>query len=318
MHSSTKTLFLRLLYFTALLFVIIKAYHENLFRFPESIRYGYLITAIVFLLSGMFFSAFSWYKLLQQYNSDIPFLISINSYCKTILSKYIPGKVWSVVSPVTYISNLTSIPVSSLIGLSILHQIVVLWTGILFGILLISRISDSLNIVYVYICSLILLSTLIVFPKLIIGLPIKVYCRLTKSGTNKYNWLFSEKPFFIKSIIVWYCCMWIFYMAGFYFLIASINESDFQILSVLAFPLASVLGIISIFTVGGIGVREGVISYILIKYGFTLELAVIISTFSRLWFLTGEILVFSGSFIISGMIKKKIKNHKPVFSETEG
>jgi hypothetical protein len=259
------------------------------------------------MLAGEFFSAFSWYKIVRHYYSEMSFLIAVNSYCKTILSKYIPGKVWSIVSPVTYISKYFTLNFSSLCGISILHQIIALWTGIIFGIVSFTKVFSNQEFTIVYFSSLLVLSILIIFPRFTIGLPLKVYCRITKTDISNYNQLLQEKSNGLKKLIIWYCLIWFFYTSGFYFLVASVHESAFPFTSVFSFTSATIIGIISIFTMGGLGIREGALTFFLIRYGFTLEQAVTISSLSRLWFLTGETIVFSTSFALSALIRKQIR-----------
>ena len=58
-------------------------------------------------------------------------------------------------------------------------------------------------------------------------------------------------------ILPWFILYWLFYSAGFYFLVKSLSIDEVPMATALAFPFAGTLGVMAIIAPGGLGVREG-------------------------------------------------------------
>ncbi|MFC2114325.1 hypothetical protein ACFLRI_03150, partial [Bacteroidota bacterium] len=99
--------------------------------------------------------------------------------------------------------------------------------------------------------------------------------------------------------ILYYICTWSLWGMGFYFLSSSISPTFFP--NFLAFPLASTAGMLAIIIPGGLGVREGILTYALHQSGMLLEIAGSISILARLWFISGELFVFIVALILKRM-----------------
>ena len=84
---------------------------------------------------------------------------------------------------------------------------------------------------------------------------------------------------------------------GFYLLCKSVYpEVGIEVLGIL--PVSMILGIVAIFSPGGLGVREGALTFLLVSTGIPTEMALSISIFSRVWTLIGEGAAFALSFIL--------------------
>jgi uncharacterized membrane protein YbhN (UPF0104 family) len=59
------------------------------------------------------------------------------------------------------------------------------------------------------------------------------------------------------------------------------------------------MGVLALFTPGGLGVREGLITLGLVSTGLPLELAAAASIAARLWFTTGELFIFTSAFLLN-------------------
>ena len=104
-----------------------------------------------------------------------------------------------------------------------------------------------------------------------------------------------------KTLPYFFIC-WLFLSIGFWMMALAIDSNVSFSIS-FAFPLAAVLGIAAILAPGGLGAREGVLIVLLKASGLLLETATLISVFSRLWFLIGEIFFFLVAFVLN-----RIKN----------
>lgn len=85
---------------------------------------------------------------------------------------------------------------------------------------------------------------------------------------------------------------WVFWGAGFYFLVGSLSIDAIPSAVVFCFPLSTTLGILSFLSPGGLGVREGFIVAFLRMSGLGIPFAVTVAAASRLWFLMGEMTMF--------------------------
>jgi len=99
-------------------------------------------------------------------------------------------------------------------------------------------------------------------------------------------------------IIPWFILYWLFYSAGFYFLVKSLSIGEVPVATALAFPFAGTLGVMAIIAPGGLGVREGVMVTYLVLAGFSTQAAMSIAKAARLWYLIGEIFIFITGLLI--------------------
>jgi uncharacterized membrane protein YbhN (UPF0104 family) len=84
--------------------------------------------------------------------------------------------------------------------------------------------------------------------------------------------------------------------AGFYLLLFAFGiPGPFK--ASFVFPVSAVYGVLAIIFPGGIGVREGIMVSLLTMMGCNPLTATTFSVVSRLWFITGELFIFSLAFI---------------------
>ncbi|MEX0686385.1 MAG: lysylphosphatidylglycerol synthase domain-containing protein [Balneolales bacterium] len=113
-------------------------------------------------------------------------------------------------------------------------------------------------------------------------------------------------PYTVLKLLPWTVINWLFWSAGFYFLILSLTETQIPPTAGLSFALATNIGILAIISPGGLGVREAVLIAYLNFIGLSLAEATTISVASRLWFLIGEAMLFAAG-LISHKYKKLIE-----------
>lgn len=108
----------------------------------------------------------------------------------------------------------------------------------------------------------------------------------------------------ILQLLILYIFFWIFQGIAIFFLIRSFYfiKSSFIIPLCGIFPTATVLGVLSFFTAGGLGVREGVLSY-LFSFYMPASIGVIASIVIRIWEVIGELILFA---IFARSIRKYI------------
>ena len=119
-------------------------------------------------------------------------------------------------------------------------------------------------------------------------------------------------PQMIKVVLL-FICNWLIVGTGFYSLVVSLYPSVgfSQWLYVGGiYGLSAIIGILAIFTVSGLGVREGILIAGLILI-MPKEYAVIISIVSRLWATVAELILILVAFIANKIIDIKSKKTNP-------
>ena len=87
-------------------------------------------------------------------------------------------------------------------------------------------------------------------------------------------------------------------MLAFYLFVMAFHF-EFSIAVIFSWPLSISLGVLSLITPGGIGVREGIMTGFMVLTGMPLEEATTIAVISRLWFITGEVFIFLLSLVLN-------------------
>ena len=109
-----------------------------------------------------------------------------------------------------------------------------------------------------------------------------------------------------EKVILLHAVPWIIWSTAFYFMSFAILPSTPSFYISFAFVISATFGIIALFSPGGLGVREGIISGYLVMSGIDLPAALTISLFSRLWFLAGEVFIFLTGATLYRLGKKNV------------
>ncbi|HAF31092.1 MAG TPA: hypothetical protein DCG75_18805 [Bacteroidales bacterium] len=258
-------------------------------------NYFYLSISVFLLFGGFVLSALSWRFALKLHGPIINFRKAIVSHGLPVFTKYIPGRIWTILGRAALIQN-KDYNVKFLTFVSFKEQLIYLCLGFFISIYPILKTEKIREY------SLIIIG-------LSLGLFLLLYSRmLQKWFENLWNRLFKMKidipkislEEFLK-LSLFIILYWLLWATGFYFLLISV----FGILpfyNAFAFPLSISLGLIAIIFPGGIGVREGVLTLFLISNGVQAEQAIAFSILSRIWFLIGEIFMF----FLALILKRKI------------
>ncbi len=250
-----------------------------------NIDYLTLSYSFIFLFLGFIFSSFSWKVALKLHGVDISIRQAIFSHGLPVFTKYIPGRIWTIIGRAALIDNKSSdIKFRSLISLK--EQLIYLILGFLisiYPILKTERIKDY---------SIIIIIITIVGFFILMSKSVQLRFENTWNKIVKRNIkipVINKKEFFI---LLWNILFyWILWSVGFNLLLKSLL-GDIPFYYSFAFPLSVSLGLISIIFPGGIGIREGIISLFLISNNISPDIAVSIAIVSRLWFLVGEVFIF--------------------------
>ncbi len=268
-----------------------------------------LILSFSLLFFGFLSNAYCWYAMCKQITEKISIAEGIISLGLSIFGKYIPGKVWVVMGRASYISR-TGISLKTATQLSLYTQVMSIWVGSTLG--LISIVGDDLETPHKW---LIILSWFI-FNFLImllfyVGSPIRRRFFPSLEGDIHSSKLLTINRV-LKVLPAFFIC-WLFWTAAFFFFVDSIlSDGHYAWYMAFVFPLAATISILIIIFPGGLGVREGLLVFFLMKSGLSLEQATLVSLASRIWFTIGEVFIFTVALGTRYMVNRKTETRTTI------
>jgi uncharacterized membrane protein YbhN (UPF0104 family) len=267
--------------------------YNELSQYQWEVRYQPFILSFIFLFGNYVLEAWIWKKLLELFDVNL----SISKCFKIInlsqLGKYIPGKFWiymgqfylggkeGVSKGVILFSNFFLLILLTIGGMVVFNISYLLWPNVQWGLAL------SLWI-------LIVVVLLMLHPRISMR-GVGIFKRWIRISVVQY-------PFVkILYLFLWVIVDWMIYLLGFYLFLQSFYSVTFRELIIYAgiFSISSLLGLYSLITPGGLGVREGVQAYLMSMF-VPVSMAIFISIFSRIWMTLAEV----GAAIFSLKIKQ--------------
>lgn len=245
-----------------------------------------LASTLIFAFS-YFIQIWAWYLITLKLGIAIPFSETLESWFYSQLGKYLPGKVWLLLSRFYFYESKGKSKKAISIALYLEAVAVILAGAIIFlGGLIIFK---ELRLPYSgkesgWLILLILLACIYIHPRIL---------------QKVLTWIliqFKREPVSLPisyTNILWvlFTCLlaWAIGGVGFYlFIDAVFSVSAYQILFLTgALAFSSTLGLIAVFTPSGLGVREGVLVYLL-SYIMPGSVAVILSVLTRIWMILIE------------------------------
>ncbi len=288
-----KRSYLKLYLYISLIFLVVTLYLADFLVVPKIVSISSLIICCTLLFLGFIFDGISWAKILREYNFNTSYAVGIASSGRSIFGKYIPGKLWTILGRAGYVAQRYSYSVKELSFISLEAQFISIWVALVIGSVGLI-VLDGFTIYGLVISLMFVGLTLAIFTNVFHGILTRLVSLVIKKDVE------IPRLSFLKAvrIIPWFFLIWLFWSLSFYFLIKTISEEDVMLITGSGFALAGSIGIVAVIAPGGIGIREGVLTFFLTLAGFNVELAASISVVSRLWFLIGEAFIFLFSFII--------------------
>ena len=242
--------------------------------------------SFVILTLVMFSRAIIWHRLLHRFGVTVPLRVAIQSYFRSILAKFIPGKVWPLISRAEIIGRHGySVKHITLIGL--VNQISGILSGLtvgLIGVLYFDLVPDSLGLLL----PVVLITgsaTAAMAARQTIPIPRWVLNRFTAADIRS-----TIKIPMIADIVGLQIINWGLMGLAYTLLIDSLGQSVGW-MPVLLQPLANVSGILALVVPSGLGVREGVMVGYLMLASASFTTATAIALTCRVWSLASELTV---------------------------
>jgi len=289
---------LNLLIYVALLFLVWMLIRFDYVKLKDiQIDPFYLLLSIISLFAGYLFLPVAWKNILSKHGIEVSYREAYISEGKPIFAKYLPGKFMVLIGRAGFIS-LKGYPLTQTSVISFKAQMISLITNLLLGGVALVYMHD-VNIVFLVWMALFLFLVLILYVEMFHNWSVNIIKRIFRNNSN----ISYISPTDTRSAFVWYLMGYLLWGFGFLLLCMSVG-GGFDWLTLPVFSLATAVSIIAFLFPGGLGVREGVLVFFLVKTGMNTETATLIALLSRLWFLAGEIFYFVTAIVIKKRIKK--------------
>ena len=264
---------------------------------------GYFFISLAFLSAGFFTYPLVLDLVLRYQGITSNYLSCFTALGKTVFSKYIPGKA-AMVYAIAYNlnKNENSTGIARLSYNVLVFQVLIIISGLLTGLFSVIRMGNipvawKVGSAVMIIISLYISTSEIFFSKISIYLSKRLGKDIKLPHFKKKN---------VLLILFISAAFWILWGTGMYFLVLS---SEYNVAGshslIFLFPFSVCVGIVAIIAPGGIGIREGVLAMIIVSLGNPVKTAAEISVLSRVWFVTGEIILFLISHIVSYIYRKR-------------
>jgi uncharacterized membrane protein YbhN (UPF0104 family) len=243
--------------------------------------FTFIISTLVYVVA-YFIQIWMWHLITIRLGIALPFSKTIESWVFSLLGKYLPGKIWVLLGRIYFYESKGNPKKAISIALYLETTTLVIAAGLLFltGFFLFKEVrSFYSNSQFVWLALLLLFACLSLHPKVLQKIIDWVLILLKK---EPFSLSITYRD--ILLILLISISSWAVGGIGFYLFVASVFSISLSHILFVAAALAfaSLLGLIAIFAPGGLGVREGVLAYLL-SFVMPEAVAVIISILTRLW-----------------------------------
>ena len=267
-----------------ILFFLIRFLFNNwreVAAFDFTFTYSYLILSFPALLVFFFLRVYAWKAILKKMQIALPLSKCLKVSFLSMMGKYLPGKVWTVLGKV-YLSDKEGVPKVEAFTSVVIEIVLEIVASIFFFFFYLFSLMEQplLSPKVLYLLGLILVGGLVflhprVFYKVLNAL-LSRFKKETIPEVIKYRDIIQIFLFYVVIILV--------QGVAFYFFVNALFYVPLQNLVGLTacFAVAGALGTLSFFAPSGLGVREGILALLLSTYIIS-PIAVLISLLARIW-----------------------------------
>ncbi|MCK4453257.1 flippase-like domain-containing protein [candidate division WOR-3 bacterium] len=287
----------------AIFYFLIQSLINNISKIPsENIHFDFLklLVSYLFLIFHFVIYIFSWKAIMGKLNVTVDFFKSFWMIATSQIAKYLPGGVWFAVGRIYLAKKEKMVGYHTAVSV-ILETCLIMISGIIIILILfiVKRFDYTFNIIFII--ALLLLLLLLLHPK-VLSLLVNIFLKTLKKGKIRIDITYWQ----IIKLSIYFFGFWIAQIIGFYFLINAIYPIAISKIFSLAavYTLSWMTGFVVIFAPGGLGVREGMMTLLLLPI-LPAPLAIAISFIARIWITLFEIVIF---FV--GLLVKRLSNLK--------
>jgi len=286
--------------YISFLFLIYALYKADYLSIPKISSEIAIYLSLIFLFAGFLLVGITWRSVLKVSGTKVTYSESVAGIGLSVFTKYIPGKLWTIIGRASYIAQLKNQSVKNLSVVSLNAQFISLWTALVIGIVGL-LIIGKVNILGLATFILLGILTLLSFSEFFHHIGSKFLQRIFHKNITLPSLNLRKS----LTILPWFILQQLIWASGFFFLIQGLYTGTVPFISGVGFPLAAAYGIVTVIAPGGLGVREGILITFLISIGLPNSDATTIAIFSRLWFLIGEIFIFIFGYFANKTVKVK-------------
>lgn len=271
-------------------------------KLPEiHLNFFLLALSFIVLITAFMLRALLWHALLQRSGFKVSARLAFLATSRSLVLKYLPGKVWSTLGRAGYIHQHTHLPLLPLSVLSTGYQILSAVLGLFIGLLGLSLLylpmsfSSWISSFWACLFCLVAIISILWF----LSTPRSIPTRwIEKLPGKRLKSIVSETANIpvLSAIAIGMCIQWLLLGLAYLLFFAACTNLFLPLIALLQ-PLAHLSGIIFFFVPGGLGVREGISALYLIELGVDYPLALALGILSRFWFFIAELLMLALSFL---------------------
>jgi len=272
--------------------------------------FPFILSTLLFAFS-YFIQIWAWYFITLKLDIALSFKKTLEGWLYSQLGKYVPGKVWILLGRFTFYQSQGKSKKAISIALYFETITIIMAAGIISFVALIFFKEGRLFLsgtTFGWVIFLLIVALIVLHPQVL---------------QKIFNWIliqFKKEPISLSlsySDILWVlmiCILsWIIGGIGFYLFVQSVfSVSPSHILFLTgALAFSSTLGLIALFAPSGLGVREGVLVYLL-SYLMPGSVAVVISVLTRIWITLIEIGLIGMIYLLGRFTKTPEKRVQDV------
>jgi uncharacterized membrane protein YbhN (UPF0104 family) len=262
-------------------------------EFNWQFDWALLILSFVLQILTLFWLVKIWERMLRHTGSSVSYLKLFKVWFFTNLGKYLPGKVWQFLGMI-YMLEKEGVPKKSSFSTGVLAQAFSVISGLFISVLFLGAtlysqfFSANPGLMAGFVVVSLAILVVLCYPKILEKI-VNLGLRILKK--EKITLDISVKDVIIY--LLFYSLSWLLFGLAFLIFVKAMTQADFNMYPTLtgAFAFSLNIGFLALFTPGGIGVREGILVFLLSSL-FPLPVSTLISLLSRLWITAGELLCF--------------------------
>jgi hypothetical protein len=251
-----------------------------------------LVLSTVLLFGGSLLSVLFWQYDFKVCSKIKPSFLTVYTIINlSNLGRYVPGKLWQFLG-IFFLSKKAGISEKQAAVATVISEATQKVSSLIFGLFFLLVFFGD----YSYAMALlpVVLGLFFIHPKFLTA-TINFFLKIMKKNPIDLDFRYSTIVFFL----LFNGLIWFVNSTAFFIFAGALVKLRFEFFwfVCLVFPISWTIGWLALFAPGGIGVREGVVSYLL-SYFLPLEIAITIAILSRIWLTLVEVVNASVGFYL--------------------
>lgn len=259
------------------------------------------LAALFFGCLSMIMHAFLWRTMLVWLGDALGLVPAIRIWFVSQLARYVPGKVWHFLGR-AYLTQQTGVR-PQVVGMSLLFELILTIAAALLVTVISFPFWQQYTIFGFWALLLIPLLVLVCWPHWLQMPIVWAFRRFRGQSVDEMHDGILLKTHDLFLLLPGYCLSWFFYGCGLYLLALSFYDIPLSAFPVITggFGLAWVVGMLSFITPAGLGVREGVLGFLL-SLVMPEPVALLLALLARVWLTLAELVCIAVLMIVPGKI----------------